>query len=199
MNTVDVFLSNPLNASKISALGREARSLRSAESCWFLSVESFFLIGINYPEGDVVNCWFWLMDDERWTDSIVCRRGKRRLTSPRFPASRTYSSRTSCSSGDKDSSPVAPGLLSRPDIVDLCWDDLCWQFRDLILVLVVRSDLRLCFDGARYGGVFCCVHERNKRPSECFGFVGAKASNWQGAPPFHRYRNINGYRGGATW
>jgi len=39
------------------------------------------------------------------------------LTSPRFPASRTYSSRTSCSSGDRDSSPVAPGLLSTPDIV----------------------------------------------------------------------------------
>jgi len=48
--------------------------------------------------------------------SLMSEEGSK-LTSPRFPASRTYSSRTSCSSGDRDSSPVAPGLLSTPDIV----------------------------------------------------------------------------------
>jgi hypothetical protein len=56
-------------------------------------------------------------------------KGGKELTSPRFPASRTYSSRTSCSSGDRDSSPVAPGLLSRPDIVELCWFDFLFAIR----------------------------------------------------------------------
>ncbi|KAG9679977.1 hypothetical protein KCU87_g288, partial [Aureobasidium melanogenum] len=103
----------------------------------------------------------WTLEDEVQQDapSLWPLRERNKLTSPRFPANRTYSSSTSCSSGDRDSSPVAPGLLSSPDIECLWCVGSRWSFRYWLRRVIV---------------VLWCFGEEIKDHSECFGLVNAK-------------------------
>jgi hypothetical protein len=78
---------------------------------------------------------------------------------------------------------VAPGLLSRADIVILCRFDFCRRFWCLVLDVCMVLVMRLCF--GRSCGRVIVVFERTKYHQKCFGLVDAKANGGQGAPLYY--------------